>query len=484
MNLHDVVSVFASHAVLRVLWAFLSIGTVKGCLLVVAAYLLCRLFCSRQPAHAHTVWLLTLVGLVTLPLTWLALPPIQLAPVLERAAAFAGAWGTTVSATALSPDRLLGLTDTAGGYAALSRQSLPGRVPLAAWLLLAAWAAGAGVLLLRAAAGRVAVRRNGSGWALPAAPTRLAQTLCRRFALPRAVVFTASPRCAVPYTFGLLHPVVVMPAGTVSWPLARLRPVLLHELAHVKRRDSLFSLFATLVTALLWWFPPAWVVGRFLARTKELACDRLVLEQGVPAHQYAREMLELVRSSRGNLFVPAECNSFGRKSMVRERIVSVLKAGKFVVARKAGLVVVGFFCCLLPMLAVTCATAPGAGAERLHGAWTNTEYFGTYWTHTFVIYPDERWTWYDRTDTDSPTGESRYVIDRKWTDPQGNRWYWLTARSSYAPYNEEVARATLSYLLAKIDPQGDRLEIETSLMTWPESFGALGNFHYVYYRKR
>jgi beta-lactamase regulating signal transducer with metallopeptidase domain len=484
---HDLVSVFASHAVLRVLGAFLTVGMVKGFLLVLAAWLACRFLWGREPLRAHTIWLVTLMGLVMLPVAWLVLPPMRLGAFPQPAMSTDAAPVIAAPAFLFAPDRLMGLTDTAGGYTALARRSLPGRAPPVSWLLLTAWGCGAAALLFRAAVGRVIVRRSLRGPALPPAAGRAAHDLCRELALPRPVGFSGGPRCAVPYTFGFLHPVVVLPAGAAAWSAARLRPVLLHELAHVQRRDAMSNLLATLVTSLLWWFPPAWVASRFLGRAAELACDRFVLEHGVPAHRYASEMLELSRSSRGNLFASPECSSFGAGGVVRERILSVLKAGmqrKPAARRTAGLAVIGFFCCLLPLMAVTLTGAPAAGTERLVGTWSNTRYFGTYWTHSYTMGRGGKMTWNDFSNDEVPTGEARYLIDRQWEDSQGAAWYFLTAKSSYLPYNEEVAAATISYSLVRVDPSGDRMDMETSLMSWPQEFGALGNFHYVYFREQ
>jgi beta-lactamase regulating signal transducer with metallopeptidase domain len=479
------ISVFASHAVLRVLAAFLSVGMVKGCLIVLAAYLACRWLCARQPARAHTVWLLTLLALLLVPLAWLALPPVP--PALPFAAPAVGAAMHPGPAAALSPSRIMGLADTTGGYEALARHSFPGRFPFAGQLLLAAWGIGTGVLLVRAAVGRIMVRASLRGSPLPPVSGRLAQELRRKLSVRAAVRFVISPRCGVPFTHGIRRPLVVLPAAAASWSPDLLRPVLLHELAHVKRRDSLFSMITTLLTAPLWCFPPAWVAASFLARTRERACDQLVLDHGVPAPQYASAILRLVRGSRGTLLVPAEWSSLGRKSMLRERFASLLgagAAGRPSAVPAANRLLVGAFCCLLPLFALTCAGAPRAGLEPLLGTWTNAEYFGTYWTHTFAFNPDGRETWYEDTAADSPTGEARFVIETRRVDADGAAWYRVSQKCSYVPYNEEVARATWQYSLLKLDPGGDRLEVETSQMRWPESFGDLGSHHYVYYRKQ
>jgi hypothetical protein len=140
-------------------------------------------------------------------------------------------------------------------------------------------------------------------------------------------------------------------------------------------------------------------------------------------------------------------------------------------------------CCLLPILAASCVSGPAAGGpEKLHGTWANREYFGSYWTHTFTVFPDGRDILFQKSDLDTPTEEGRYAIDRKWMDRDGSTWYQVTWRTSYFPYNEEVARSTRMYSLVKIDASGATCELEDSAMTWPKNFGELGSHHFVYYR--
>ena len=71
-----------------------------------------------------------------------------------------------------------------------------------------------------------------------------------------------------------------MPEDANRWPLERLRIVLLHELAHVKRRDCLTHVVAQLACALHWFNPLAWIAARHIRTERERACDDLVLACG------------------------------------------------------------------------------------------------------------------------------------------------------------------------------------------------------------
>ncbi|MFP5287125.1 MAG: M56 family metallopeptidase, partial [Thermoanaerobaculia bacterium] len=74
---------------------------------------------------------------------------------------------------------------------------------------------------------------------------------------------------AMPMTWGWRRPVVLLPAGAGTWSAPRRRAVLLHELAHVARGDSLTQLAAEVARALYWFNPLVWRAVRALRLESE-----------------------------------------------------------------------------------------------------------------------------------------------------------------------------------------------------------------------
>lgn len=131
--------------------------------------------------------------------------------------------------------------------------------------------------------------------------------LCRELGAAGHVVLLLQVESepVTPMTWGLLRPTLLLPESASEWPADRVRSVLRHELAHVRRRDWAVSLMAEAVCAVYWFQPLAWCAAARLRAEAEAACDDAVI-CAVPAADYARHLVEVVRDLAGrNAAVPA-----------------------------------------------------------------------------------------------------------------------------------------------------------------------------------
>lgn len=103
----------------------------------------------------------------------------------------------------------------------------------------------------------------------------------------------------MPMCFGFVKSAVLLPAEAAGWRSNRLRVVLLHELAHLRRHDLWTHALAGVARAAFWFHPLAWLAHRQLAGWREQACDDLVLASGEPAVSYGEELLQLARAAAG-----------------------------------------------------------------------------------------------------------------------------------------------------------------------------------------
>lgn len=84
-----------------------------------------------------------------------------------------------------------------------------------------------------------------------------------------------SPQLDMPFTSGILHPVIYLPDVELSD--AEWRMVFRHEITHIRSRDNLKKLFFLAVEALFWWNPLAHFSGTEINALIELRCDAKVM---------------------------------------------------------------------------------------------------------------------------------------------------------------------------------------------------------------
>src|SRR5262245_51776370 len=128
----------------------------------------------------------------------------------------------------------------------------------------------------------------------------------------------------MPMVWGLFRPVLLLPAGAARWPAARLEAVLLHELAHIRRRDALTQLIAEIARAIYWFNPLVWIAARQMYLERELACDDMVLNAGTRPSDYAGDLLDLVRSLKTARATGMAAIAMARPSQIKVRLRAVL----------------------------------------------------------------------------------------------------------------------------------------------------------------
>jgi beta-lactamase regulating signal transducer with metallopeptidase domain len=117
-----------------------------------------------------------------------------------------------------------------------------------------------------------------------------------RFSLggKQEIALCTSDQVQVPTAIGFFQPAVVIPA----WLLEDLSPeelnqILLHELAHLRRRDDWTNLAQQIVKALFFFHPAVWWIERKLSLEREMACDDAVLAATAKPHAYAECLTHL-----------------------------------------------------------------------------------------------------------------------------------------------------------------------------------------------
>ena len=162
------------------------------------------------------------------------------------------------------------------------------------WILLG-WLAGAAGCLLWLLSGEVGLRwvlrkvapLNGEPW------QTVLKDVCEEVNVGCKVQLFQCARIDTAVIRGILHPRVILPATVRGWSEQRLRLVLLHELAHIRRRDSLVEILAWITLVLYWFNPLVWLTVRQMRVERERACDNAVLNAGARPSNYATQLMEV-----------------------------------------------------------------------------------------------------------------------------------------------------------------------------------------------
>ncbi|HET7231507.1 MAG TPA: M56 family metallopeptidase, partial [Longimicrobium sp.] len=375
--------------------AFVAGMVVKATLLLAAAGLATLALGRRAPAAArHLVWTLAVCGLLALPLLSIATPGWRLpfvtvrtgmaegsgtprvvdeagTPTVVYAPAAPAAMGEAAPATpAVAPAAPVTVTvhaAVAGPH--VTRAELAGTG--GGWtgfakILALVYAAVTLALLARIVIGRTGVRRLAREAEVVTDPewSGMVRDLAWTLDINRPVTLLRSTGATMPMTWGIVRPVVLLPAESAAWTTEHARVVLLHELAHVARHDCLTQTLAAIACALYWFHPGSWHAARRLRVERELACDDRVLAAGTRAREYAAHLLEVARAFRAPPLAAAAAVSMARPSQLEGRLLAVLdgvRDRRTVSRPAAALAAIAAAALILPLAAMRPGEARAAG---------------------------------------------------------------------------------------------------------------------------
>ncbi|HEX6940532.1 MAG TPA: M56 family metallopeptidase [Longimicrobiales bacterium] len=350
----------------------------KGTVLLLLVYLAALLLRRASAGLRHLVWSAGLAGVLALPLA-VALPwRLEVLPVAALQSGEVDAGVASGGGIAFAPGAREDAAPVAAGAVAAersrpaprgaaadpraaaersaSRGELPaGEVSLAAeatlgapggdagsvrgalvgpWRdrvllgVITAWAAGAAAFLLYILFGAVGVRRiarravplDSPAWTTPL------YEAADRLELGDVPRLLRSDEVALPFTYGLLRPTIVLPGSAEAWSGDRRRAVLFHELGHVRRMDLLSHLVGRIACALYWFHPLVWLAARRARAECERACDDLVLTAGTRASAYADHLLQIV-SGAARTSAPAVAIPMAQRKEFEGRMLAILEPG-------------------------------------------------------------------------------------------------------------------------------------------------------------
>ncbi|NQT87142.1 M56 family metallopeptidase [bacterium] len=144
--------------------------------------------------------------------------------------------------------------------------------------------------------------------------------------VPGGLVIVESDHVHAPLTVRIFRPAILLPAGLPDrLSESDLQAVLLHEMAHIDRRDPLALTLASFVRALLWFNPFVWLAARRLATAAELAADDAVLDVTDGPVPYAKMLTQMAEGLPSHALVTEFAAGFVlAKSSFLQRVEAIL----------------------------------------------------------------------------------------------------------------------------------------------------------------
>jgi len=143
------------------------------------------------------------------------------------------------------------------------------------------------------------------------------------FGVRREVAVICHARFDAPAVFGVWRPRVLLPETWLKEASdEELYVVLLHEIAHVKCRDTLLNWVCIFVRSVHWFNPLVWYAFRRLRRERELFCDALVLRRLHPTQRvaYGNALIRIAEQLSGGPPSPTLVPVLQHKPEIHRRI--------------------------------------------------------------------------------------------------------------------------------------------------------------------
>lgn len=315
--------------------------TLKSSLLLALLGLSCAALHRASASTRHLLWTLGMAGVLLMTVLAAGLPawhvvplaglPPAIAPPASRATVpqpgsglepEAGPRGTAVVPAPTRAPSPNGTVPNGPGLSLPAAARLAREFGNAAWRVSGLlWLGGCGLVIAGLAVGLFRVFRLVRNASPLRDPGLIEQchVLARSLGIQRPVRLCRTDSAVTPMTWGVRRALILLPRGIESWTLDKRRDVLLHELAHVKRRDCLTQWLAHIVCAIYWFNPLAWVAARRMRAEGERACDDQVLIAGTKPSAYASNLLEVACSLR-----TAPATTMAHRPQISERVAAVL----------------------------------------------------------------------------------------------------------------------------------------------------------------
>ena len=189
----------------------------------------------------------------------------------------------------------------------------------------------------------------------------------RHMGIPPLVQVYASALVDVPLTLGHLKPVILLPLAMMSnLTPQQVEAILIHELAHIRRKDYLLNLGVTIIGLLFFFNPFTRMLIGCLQREREHCCDEEVLQFRYDAHAYVSALLSLARQHRQGRIALAATGG-GDDQFLLQRARKILQQKRTDRRPGAGPFIILFLTAMITVLSLSSPSKPQAPVAATAG---------------------------------------------------------------------------------------------------------------------
>lgn len=114
----------------------------------------------------------------------------------------------------------------------------------------------------------------------------------QKLGIGRSISLLQSELVKVPVTVGHFKPVILIPIGLIfQLPVEQIETILIHELAHIRRRDYLVNLLQSLLETIFFFNPGLLWLSSLIKQERETCCDDIVLANTSVKSNYLEALL-------------------------------------------------------------------------------------------------------------------------------------------------------------------------------------------------
>ena len=249
--------------------------------------------------------------------------------------------GQLITGGQLSPQ----VTNRSSGFPTKFSPPTWGHVVFLAWVIGVAWC----ILRLCHSAWRLR-RLHRLARPADAQQQQLLESLCNQLTVKRPVNLLVSEEVATPISFGWWHPCILLHENVAN---DRLEFILLHELAHLQRKDWLVNLLVHAIGIPFFFHPLFYLVRKRLADVQEQICDGWVIQTTGKRADYAQCLVDMLDQSVHRTKLALALGH--QRSQLKNRVKTILDNDfplNLHLSRRVGVLISGLVLLLAPLLSM------------------------------------------------------------------------------------------------------------------------------------